>query len=178
VWVYALLLQNFIVCVCVFTWNGWCSNLLLRWRYSPMRTFASFLGFLTVSFLQWQVVSLSSNPQPGGPFHRIYNPRGRVAQLYPQALGTLFGRLLRPAWAAVGLFFSPVTTRGRQVFMLNIKSTSCAYRVQALQKIIIKRGNNAKWQTRRDFIRWSLNICRSRVSFVGVIIQFNSNLVY
>jgi hypothetical protein len=71
------------------------------------------LGFLTVSFLQWQVICLSPNPQPGGPVHRIYNPRSRVAQLYPQALGTHFGRLLRPAWAAVGLFFSPVTTRGR-----------------------------------------------------------------
>jgi hypothetical protein len=69
------------------------------------------LGFLTVSFLQWQVVSLSPNPQPGGPVHRIYNPRGMVAQLYPQTLGTHFGRLLRPAWAAVGLFFTPVTTR-------------------------------------------------------------------
>jgi hypothetical protein len=70
------------------------------------------LGFLTISFLQWQFVSLSPNPQPGGPVRRIYNPRGRVAQLYPQALGNNFGRLLRPAWAAVGLLFSPVTTRG------------------------------------------------------------------
>jgi hypothetical protein len=35
-----------------------------------------------------------------------------VAQLYPQALSTHFSRLLRHAWATVGLFFSPVTTRG------------------------------------------------------------------
>jgi len=35
-----------------------------------------------------------------------------VAQLYPQAPSTHFSRLLRHAWATVGLFFSPVTTRG------------------------------------------------------------------
>jgi hypothetical protein len=38
-------------------------------------------------------------------------PRDRGAQLYPQALGTHFGRLLRPIWATVGLFFFPTTTR-------------------------------------------------------------------
>jgi hypothetical protein len=32
-----------------------------------------------------------------------------VAQLYPQAPSTHFIRLLRHAWATVGLFFSPVT---------------------------------------------------------------------
>jgi hypothetical protein len=31
----------------------------------------------------------------------------RVAQLYPQALGTHFSRLLRHAWVTVGLFFNP-----------------------------------------------------------------------
>jgi len=35
-----------------------------------------------------------------------------VAQLYPQAPSTHFSRLLRHAWATVGLFFSTVTTRG------------------------------------------------------------------
>jgi hypothetical protein len=30
-----------------------------------------------------------------------------VAQLYPQALGTHFSRLLRHAWVTVGLFFNP-----------------------------------------------------------------------
>jgi hypothetical protein len=34
-------------------------------------------------------------------------PEDRVAQLYPQALGTHFGRLLRHAWVTVGLFFNP-----------------------------------------------------------------------
>jgi len=35
-----------------------------------------------------------------------------VAQLYSQAPSTHFSRLLRHAWATVGLFFSPVATRG------------------------------------------------------------------
>jgi hypothetical protein len=30
-----------------------------------------------------------------------------VAQLYPQALGNHFSRLLRHAWVTVGLFFNP-----------------------------------------------------------------------
>jgi hypothetical protein len=37
-----------------------------------------------------------------------------VVQLYPQAPSTHFSRLLRHAWATVGLFFSPVTTRGNR----------------------------------------------------------------
>jgi hypothetical protein len=34
-------------------------------------------------------------------------PGDRVAQLYPQALGTRFSRLLRHARVTVGLFFNP-----------------------------------------------------------------------
>jgi hypothetical protein len=34
-------------------------------------------------------------------------PGDRVAQLYPQALGTNFSHLLRHAWVTVGLFFNP-----------------------------------------------------------------------
>jgi hypothetical protein len=34
-------------------------------------------------------------------------PGDRVAQLYPQALGTHFSRLLRHAWVTVGLCFNP-----------------------------------------------------------------------
>jgi hypothetical protein len=34
-------------------------------------------------------------------------PGDRVAQLYPQALGTHFGRLLPHSWVIVGLFFNP-----------------------------------------------------------------------
>jgi hypothetical protein len=38
-------------------------------------------------------------------------PGYRVAQLYPQGLGTHFIRLLRHAWVTVGLFFNPGTIR-------------------------------------------------------------------
>jgi hypothetical protein len=34
-------------------------------------------------------------------------PGDRVSQLYPQALGTHFSRLLRHEWVTVGLFFNP-----------------------------------------------------------------------
>jgi hypothetical protein len=34
-------------------------------------------------------------------------PGDSVAQLYTQALGTHFSRLLRHAWVTVGLFFNP-----------------------------------------------------------------------
>ena len=36
--------------------------------------------------------------------------------VYPEALGTPLIALVRPAWAAVGLFFSPVATRGTTRF--------------------------------------------------------------
>jgi hypothetical protein len=112
---FQLLILHFLMSVCT-QFHILISLILLNClgRFHSIRLFRGhILGFLTISFLQWQVVSLSPNPQPGGPVRRIYNPRGRVTQLYPQALGTHFGRLLRPAWAAVGLFFSPVTTRGK-----------------------------------------------------------------
>jgi hypothetical protein len=64
------------------------------------------LSFLIVRFLLWQVVGLSPNAQPGWSLHPIYNPRGRVAQLYPQVLGTHSHSLLRLAWTSVELFFS------------------------------------------------------------------------
>jgi hypothetical protein len=66
-----------------------------------------FWGFLTITFLQGWIVSPAPNPQPGGPSLRICDPRDRMPQLYPQALGTHFSRLLRHAWVTVGLFFNP-----------------------------------------------------------------------
>ena len=38
-----------------------------------------------------------------------------MAQLYPQALGTYFSRILGYSWATVGLFFNLVTTRDTHV---------------------------------------------------------------
>jgi hypothetical protein len=63
---------------------------------------------LQPTFLRGWIVSPAPNPQPGGPGLRIYDPRrqGR-GQLYPQALGTNFSRLLRHARVTVGLLFNP-----------------------------------------------------------------------
>jgi hypothetical protein len=46
--------------------------------------------FVTITLWQSKVVSLASNPQPGGLGLCIYVPSDRVAQLYTQALGSLF----------------------------------------------------------------------------------------
>jgi hypothetical protein len=42
------------------------------------------------------------------------SPGDWVAQLYTQAPNTHFSRLLRHIWATLGVFFSPVTTRGHR----------------------------------------------------------------
>jgi hypothetical protein len=55
-----------------------------------MHTVFTFLAFVTVILLRSSVVSLPSNPQPGGPGLCIMFPSDRVAQLFPQALGSLF----------------------------------------------------------------------------------------
>jgi hypothetical protein len=66
-----------------------------------------FCGFVTVIFFRGWIVGPAPNPQPGGPGLIIYIPGDSVAQLYPQALGTHFSRLLRHAWVTVGLLFNP-----------------------------------------------------------------------
>jgi hypothetical protein len=67
-----------------------------HWHYSPLWATA-FVEFPATGFLQGGAVNPMSNPQPGGPGLRIYDPGDRVTQLYPQALGTHFSRLLRHA---------------------------------------------------------------------------------
>jgi hypothetical protein len=73
--------------------------------HPPIRVFC--WGFLTITFLHGWTVSPAPNPQPGGPGPRIFDPRDRVAQLYPQALCTHFSRLLRHAWVTVGIYLNP-----------------------------------------------------------------------
>jgi hypothetical protein len=58
--------------------------------YGPLPS----LDFLTTGFLQAGAVNPTPNPQPGGPGLRICD---RATQLYPQALGTHFSRILRHA---------------------------------------------------------------------------------
>jgi hypothetical protein len=57
--------------------------------------------------LYWRTSDFLSGFTPLVPV--FVSPRDRVAQLYPQAQGTIFSRLLRHARATVGLFFLPVT---------------------------------------------------------------------
>jgi hypothetical protein len=60
-----------------------------QWCYSPINEPWPSLGFLFLRrfspnlFLQCEVVSVTPNPQPGGPSLRIYTPGDRVAQQYP-----------------------------------------------------------------------------------------------
>jgi hypothetical protein len=65
--------------------------IIIIWLYSPSRALAySFLGFLTVTFLRGWVVSPAPNPQPGGPGHRIYDPRGQGGPAVPPGTGYPF----------------------------------------------------------------------------------------
>jgi hypothetical protein len=68
-------------------------------------------GFVTITFLQGWIVSPRPTPNLEDQVSVFMTPGDRVAQLYPQALGTHFSRLLRHAWVTVGLFFNPDHTR-------------------------------------------------------------------
>jgi hypothetical protein len=57
-------------------------------------------------------------PNMGDQASVFMTPGGRVAQLYPQALGTHFSRLLRHAWVTVGLFFNPGHHAGETVALV------------------------------------------------------------
>jgi hypothetical protein len=64
-----------------------------QWHYSPINEPWPLLGFSLIRFstnyfLQVKVVSLTHNPQPGGPGLRIYIPGDRVAQQHPRTLGS------------------------------------------------------------------------------------------
>jgi hypothetical protein len=67
------------------------------------------LNFLEASqqFSFYRVGLLAPRPTPTleDQASVFISPRGRVAQLYPQAPGTHFSRLLRHAWLTVGLLF-------------------------------------------------------------------------
>jgi hypothetical protein len=54
-------------------------------------------------------------------------PGDRVAQLYPQALGTHFSRLLRHAWVTVGLFFNPGHHTGSSCVCVSINPVISYY---------------------------------------------------
>jgi hypothetical protein len=67
----------------------------------------TFWGFVTITFLRVGLLVQRPTPNLEDQASVFMTPGDRVAQLYPQALGTKFSRLLRHAWVTVGLFFNP-----------------------------------------------------------------------
>jgi uncharacterized membrane protein len=57
-------------------------------KYKPI--IIIIIIIIAIFFSQNKVVSLVSNPKPGEQGPCTYVPSDRVAQLYPQALGSLF----------------------------------------------------------------------------------------
>jgi hypothetical protein len=64
------------------------------------------MDFLTTECLWCGSVNHTTNPHPGGPDLRICDPQRQGDPAIPQTLGTHFSRLLRHAWATLGLFLS------------------------------------------------------------------------
>jgi hypothetical protein len=64
-----------------------------------------------VTFLQAGLLVQRPTPNLEDQVSVFMTPGDRVAQLYPQAQGTHFSRLLRHVWVTVGLFLIPATTR-------------------------------------------------------------------
>jgi hypothetical protein len=86
------------------------------------------------------------------------SPRGRVAQLYPQAPDTHFSRLLRHAWVSVGLFLFPGHHTGSYIWY-RIKFIRLIFNYHSLTVTNqISSGNkNTKSQVR---VGKSANTCR------------------
>jgi hypothetical protein len=82
--------------------------IIIIWLYSPIQALASPFGFRNSNLL-YRAGLLVQLPTPNleDQVSVFMTPGDRVAQLYPQALGTHFSRLLRHAWVTVGLFFNP-----------------------------------------------------------------------
>jgi hypothetical protein len=64
-------------------------------------------GLVTITFLRGWIVSPAPNLNLEHQASVFLTPGDRVTQLYPQALGTHFSRLLRHGWVTVRLFFNP-----------------------------------------------------------------------
>jgi hypothetical protein len=79
------------------------------------------LGFRNNNFLQGWIVNPAPNHNLEDQVSVFMTPGDRVAQLYPQALGTHFNRLLRRAWVTVGLLFNPGHHMGLGIRQATIK---------------------------------------------------------
>jgi hypothetical protein len=64
-------------------------------------------GFVTITFCGAGLLVQRPTPNLEDQASVFMTPGNRMAQLYPQALGTHFCRLLRNAWVTVRLLFNP-----------------------------------------------------------------------
>jgi hypothetical protein len=64
-------------------------------------------GFVTITFYRAALLVQRPTPNLEDQSSVFMTLRDRVAQLYPQALGSHFSRLMRHSWVTVGLFFNP-----------------------------------------------------------------------
>jgi hypothetical protein len=78
------------------------------WLYGPCKAFAS---------LTMRAHSVSPSPNPEDQAYIFMAPGDRVAQLYPQALGTHVSHLLWLAWVTVVLFLFPATTQQSPLYL-------------------------------------------------------------
>jgi hypothetical protein len=76
-----------------------------HWHDSPLWAIA-FLGFPDNRIFTCGAVNPTPNPNLEDQASVFVTPGDRMTQLYPQALGTHFNRLLRHAWATSELFES------------------------------------------------------------------------
>jgi hypothetical protein len=86
------------------------------WHGSPLWAVA----FPTTRFFRGESVNPTPNPNLEDRASVFVTPGDRVTQLYSQALGTHFSRLLRHAWATLGLFLSPGHHTGIIFFFFKI----------------------------------------------------------
>jgi hypothetical protein len=92
----------------------WLIITIITWLYSPVRALASLLwGFLTVTFYMAGLLVQRPTPNLEDQVSVFMTPGDRVAQLFPQVLGTHFSRLLRHEWVTVGLFFNAGHHKGK-----------------------------------------------------------------
>jgi hypothetical protein len=86
---------------------GWYFRIIFWILSTCSFQFFLFWVFLTVTFYRTGLLVQRPTPNLEDQVSVFMTPGDRVSQLYPQTLGTNFSRLLRHAWATVGLLFNP-----------------------------------------------------------------------
>jgi hypothetical protein len=83
------------------------------YRFLLIRLFRGHMcGFLTSWVLRGEVVSLTPNPQPGGPGLRIYDPRRQGDPVIPPSTGCLFWSPFTTCMGYSGTILTPRPPHG------------------------------------------------------------------